>query len=247
LSHDDLGDRMKEYENCSRFALPQRLPVIVRVDMRAGHTFTRGLSKPYDDDFNACMKHLVTELCSEMSLCRFGFSQSDEASFVTYSTKVGTEPWFGNVLSKVVSLSASVATVAFNSKWHELRPDDTRRYMKAQFDSRAFVLPVHEVVNYFWWRQADATRNSIESLAHAHFSQKSLNGLNSSMLQEKLFSEKGINWNDVATKYKRGFACKKRAVEITTENGVVTRDKWFIDEEVPVFSADRSYVEETLG
>jgi tRNA(His) 5'-end guanylyltransferase len=187
------------------------------------------------------MSHLLKTLCEEISLCKFGYSQSDEASFVLYSTKIGTEPWFGNNLQKIGSLTASLATLSFNVKWAELRPDDHRCW-KAQFDSRAFILPEHEVENYFIWRSNDAVRNSVEATAHANFSQKSINGLNSQQLQEKLFSEKGINWNDTPTRYKRGFACRKVLKEVVTPNGTVERMKWELDYEMPVLTSDRSYV-----
>ena len=50
-SKDTLGDRMKGYENAYRFYLPRRMPVIIRIDGRAFHTFTRGLQKPFDSRF----------------------------------------------------------------------------------------------------------------------------------------------------------------------------------------------------
>ena len=36
-----LGDRMKNnYENVNRFYLTRRMPIVIRTDMKAGHTFT---------------------------------------------------------------------------------------------------------------------------------------------------------------------------------------------------------------
>lgn len=37
--HDDLGNRMKEYESRNRYFLQKRIPVVIRLDMRAGHTY----------------------------------------------------------------------------------------------------------------------------------------------------------------------------------------------------------------
>ena len=237
-----LADRMKGYEDCYRLYLPKRLPVIVRVDMRSGHTFTRGMDKPYDDVFSACMEEVLLTLCKEFSLCKFGYSQSDEASVVAYSTTINTEPWFMNNFQKIVSLCASIASVAFNSKFQELSGSKKT----AVFDARAFVLPEHEVLNYFIQRQQDCVRNSVESLAQAHFSQKELFCLSGSELQEKLFTERGVNWNDVPTKYKRGFVCKTHEVEIKTDKGTASRRKWYVDEGPPVFTANRGYVESAV-
>lgn len=75
----------------------------------------------------------------------------------------------------------------------------------AMFDARAFILPnADEVINYFIWRQQDATKNSISMAAQSQFSHSSLQGVNSNQLQEKLFQEAGINWNDYPEGFKRG-------------------------------------------
>lgn len=99
------------------------------------------------------------------------------------------------------------------------------------FDSRAFCIPKEDCANYFIWRGKDATRNSINSLAQAYFSQKVLQGLNVNQVQDKLVNEKGINWNDQSTEFKRGACC------IKGENG------WEVDEEIPIFTEDRNYIE----
>lgn len=46
----ELGDRMKSYyENRSKTFLARRTPVIIRLDGKAFHTFTRGFNKPFDE------------------------------------------------------------------------------------------------------------------------------------------------------------------------------------------------------
>ena len=50
---DSLGDRMKEfYENRAKTKLTRRMPVIIRLDGRAFHTFTKGFAKPQETDRN---------------------------------------------------------------------------------------------------------------------------------------------------------------------------------------------------
>ena len=49
-----LDDRMKTYyEGAYRVYLTRRMPVIIRIDSRAGHTFTKSLKKPFDVVFTA--------------------------------------------------------------------------------------------------------------------------------------------------------------------------------------------------
>jgi tRNA(His) guanylyltransferase len=133
-------------------------------------------------------------------------------------------------------VSASIATQAFGEAFRDRFPSSHSRPL---FDSRVFNLPREEVGNYFVWRQQDATRNSIQMVGQAHFSQKQLHGLSCDLIQEKLFQEKGINWNDTPTRFKRG-AC---AVRETFEVEGAERSRWIIDDEPPIFAQDRAFIE----
>jgi tRNA(His) 5'-end guanylyltransferase len=185
-------------------------------------------------------------LCENISNCIFGYTQSDEITLVLYNPNIDSEPWFDNRLEKIVSLSASLGTLAFNKYLMEKENIDERKLWKATFDARAFNVPVFEVVNNIIWRQQDATKNSINSVAQANFSHKELQGKNGSEMQDMLMLQKGINWNDTPTKYKRGMSCIRKPVEIETPNGNAIRNKWVIDEEIPIISQDREYVEKLL-
>ena len=254
-----LGDRMKQYENVTRNYLPTRMPVIIRIDGKAFHTFTRGFKKPFDAILSNSMINTTKYLLENIEGCVFAYTQSDEISLLLKNDQTNeTNAWFDNNLSKIISLSASMATLAFNKHFSEEVDEfcwniDTKieqAYLTslekgAMFDSRAFVIPESEIVNYFIFRQQDCVRNSIQMVAQANFSHKELQKLDCDQLQEKLFQEKGINWGeDIPTKYKRGVAIYKKQVEVETPNGVVIRNKPFIDKEIPIFTQDRKFVEE---
>ena len=118
---DSLGDRMKDYENCYRLYLPKRQSIIVRCDMRAGHSFTKGFNRPYDALFAHCMRETAKQLCENIGGCVFGYTQSDEISLVLVDYKnINTEPWFGNNLQKIVSISASMATFFFGNEFRQM-------------------------------------------------------------------------------------------------------------------------------
>lgn len=191
-----LGDRMKRHEAVTRTVLPRRTYSLIRVDIRAAHSYLRGATKPFDEAFMADMDAVAEALCAEISGAVFAYTQSDEISIlVTDFGSHGTEPWFGGVVAKQQSISAALATAVLNE----------RRPGRALFDSRAFTIsdPV-EVANYFIWRQRDAVRNGISMAAQAEFSHKRLHGVNTSGMQELLWAEKGINWNDYPDGCKRG-------------------------------------------
>lgn len=199
MSNETLGDRMKTYEHATRTVLPRRTYTIIRVDGRAFHSYLRGATKPYDTDFMADMDAVATTLCAEISGAVFAYTQSDEISvLLTDFATPGTQPWFGGVVNKIVSISAALATATLNDRV-------TRPGALPLFDSRVFTIPdPAEVANYFIWRQRDCVRNSITMAAQAQFSHKRLHGVTSSQMQELLFTESGINWNDYPDGCKRG-------------------------------------------
>lgn len=200
MSKDPMGDRMKgDYERRAQTHLPRRTHTIIRIDGKAFHTYTRGLDKPYDKQLMDDMAETAMVLCHQIQGARVGFVQSDEISILlTDFANRQTQAWFDGNVQKIVSIAASIATAAFN----RLRPEGKA---PAYFDARVFTIPEEiEVVNYFLWRQRDATRNSISMLAQAHFSAKRLHGLSTGQMQELLWSEKGINWNDEDPRFKRG-------------------------------------------
>jgi tRNA(His) guanylyltransferase len=197
VDNDSLGNRMKAYERVTQTVLPRRTYCLIRADGRAFHSYLRGAEKPYDHGFIADMDAVAQALCAEISGAVFGFVQSDEISvLVTDFAAPGTQPWFGGEVQKIVSTSAAVATAALCAR----RPG-----RPATFDSRAFTIadPI-EVANYFLWRQRDCVRNSITMAAQAQFSHKRLHGVNTGQMQEMLWAEKGINWNDYPDGCKRG-------------------------------------------
>ena len=193
-------------------------------------------------------------LCEAIDGAKIAYMQSDEISIlVTDWSSLDTQPWFDYRIQKVASVTSSLATALFNEAKNqtmfEVRGSmvEGAKVPSALFDCRAFNVPAHEVVNYFLWRQQDATRNSIQGLAQANFSHRQLHGKNNNVMQEMLFSEKGINWNDCPTGQKRGFCVVNRE---TMEKAVVrgelvpvVRSRWEVDEEIPVFSQDRDYIQ----
>jgi tRNA(His) guanylyltransferase len=201
-----LGDRMKAHEAVTRQILPARCWTIIRVDGRSFHQYLRGSERPFDEAFMADMDAVAEALCTEMAGAVFAYTQSDEISvLLTDFGSAGTQPWFGGVLAKQVSIAASLATAVLN----ERRPGK-----RALFDARVFTLAdPTEVANYFLWRQRDAVRNSISMAAQSKFSHRQLHGVNTGAMQELLWSEHGINWDHYPAGCKRGRVTVRRAGE----------------------------------
>ena len=250
MKKDNLGDRMKgNYENRAKTQLLRRTPVIIRLDGKAFHTFTRGFKKPFDDILTEAMQQTMLTLCKEIQGCVLGYTQSDEITLVlTDYKKLETSAWFDYDIQKVCSVSASIATLAFNRRfvdviWSKSIPlEDIHvdaAVKGALFDSRCFNIPKEEVTNCILWRQQDAIRNSINSVGQANFSHKELQGLSTDQVLKKLLEEKQTDWNKLPVHLQRGSCCIKREVD-----GV---DSWFIDTEIPIFKGeDRDYIEKLI-
>lgn len=233
MDRTGLGDRMKRYERSSEVVLTPRMPAILRFDGKAFHTLTRSMEKPWDATFVEAMLRTTAALVDEVQGAKLAYVQSDEISvLLTDYDTIHTEGWFGYGLAKMVSVGASVCAVTFSIEMAR----------RAYFDGRAFSVPREDVCNYFLWRQRDATRNSIQGLAQRHFSPRETHGKDVGALQDMLFKERGINWNDTPTHLKRGACVYRRP----TERNGVERTEVYIDREPPIFSADREYVERWL-
>ena len=273
--HDDLGTRMKEfYEQVPKTRLVRRMPVAIRIDGKAFHTFTRGFQKPFDEILIKSMQDTMKYLCENIQGCVLGYTQSDEITLILidYQT-LNTSAWFDYEVQKMCSIAASMATMAFNKFFeqnveHECQIGLLQEYdietkpialceaycrsmeKGAMFDARVFNIPKEEVANLIYWRQLDATRNSIQMVGQANFSHNELQNKSCNDIQDMLMTQKGINWNDFPTHMKRGSCC----IRMDDWEGCsdfhdtsYPRKKWVVDTEIPIFKGeDRKYIEDLI-
>ena len=267
---DELGTRMKEfYESVPKTRLVRRMPVAIRLDGKAFHTFTRGFEKPFDEVLGKSMRETMKYLCENIQGCVLGYTQSDEITLILVDYQnLNSCAWFDYEVQKMCSISASMATMAFNKfftknvNYFEMthEHDDTiNEYCTtlvnaaekgAMFDARCFNIPKEEVCNLIYWRQLDATRNSIQMVGQANFSHKELQKKSCNMIQEMLFAEKGINWNDYPTHLKRGSCCIKTTIQspnVDIKDGAYPKSIWMIDLDIPIFKGDgRQYIDKLI-
>lgn len=182
----NLGDRIKNYEKSFRQCAVHRMPLMIRVDGRAFHTFTRGCKRPFDTTLMSAMVKAAHEVARDMQGFKAAYIQSDEATFcLTDYDDINTSGWFDYELPKVISISAALMTAHFNKFY----PNDKCPV----FDSRAFSVPADDVVNAFLWRAKDWERNSLQMYARSFFSHKDLHGKKKEDIHEMLHGI-GKNW-----------------------------------------------------
>jgi tRNA(His) 5'-end guanylyltransferase len=267
---DELGTRMKTfYEDIPKTKLMRRMPVAIRIDGKAFHTFTRGMKKPFDPVLTNAMQKTMQKLCENIQGCVFGYTQSDEITLilVDYQT-FNTSAWFDYEVQKICSISASMATMYFNKffenatenlyyntrvamtneeerAWYDLY---SSKFNSAMFDARCFNIPKEEVTNLIYWRQLDATRNSIQSVGQAYFSHYELKDKSCNDIQDMLMTQKGINWNDFPAYQKRGSSCIKEDYYLYKNNHTLEqRSRWAVDLNMPILkNEDREYVDKLI-
>lgn len=287
MDSSDLAKRMKKYEAVQKGVLMTRTPVIIRIDGKAFHTFTRGFQRPFDEVLINAMQETTKYLCENIQGCVLGYTQSDEISLVLVDyQRFETSAWFDYEIQKMCSIAASMATMTFNkcfeknvNDWigknapgfHEVwrNPEDEKLYHAylnayekgAMFDARVFNIPKEEVTNCIYWRQLDASRNSIQMVGQANFSHNELQDKSCNRIQDMLMTQKNINWNDFPVYLKRGSCCVKEKYFIPDEKGKDYKDidgtgelvlgtyrsRWIVDENIPIFSGDgRRYIDDLV-
>lgn len=287
MDSSDLAKRMKKYEAVQKGVLMTRTPVIIRIDGKAFHTFTRGFQRPFDKVLIKAMQETTKYLCENIQGCVLGYTQSDEISLVLVDyRRFETSAWFDYEIQKMCSIAASMATMTFNkcfeknvNDWigknapgfHEAwrNPEDEKLYHAylnayekgAMFDARVFNIPKEEVTNCIYWRQLDASRNSVQMVGQANFSHNELQGKSCNRIQDMLMTQKNINWNDFPVYLKRGSCCVKEKYFIPDGKGKDYKDidgtgepvlgtyrsRWIVDKNIPIFSGDgRRYIDDLV-
>jgi tRNA(His) guanylyltransferase len=198
-----MGERMKAYEKEFRSTVPSKNHVIVRLDGKAFHSYTRGLDRPYDQKLMDDMDAVAAHLCDSISGVKFAYVQSDEISLLLTDWGFGavdnTEAYFGNQIQKIVSVAASTASAVMNI----LRPP-TSFSTAAVFDARMFTLPSKdETEAYFIWRQRDAIKNSVTMAASTKVSDKALMGVTTAE-RLALLEDHGYSWDTLPAGFRYG-------------------------------------------
>ena len=166
--NDELGTRMKEfYENVPKTRLVRRIPVAIRLDGKAFHTFTRGFQKPFDEVLGKAMRKTMKYLCENIQGCVLGYTQSDEITLILVDYQnLNSCAWFDYEVQKMCSIAASMATMAFNKFFtknvnyfemtHEY--DDTINELRKLVKSSSKVKAIGEIGLDYYWEKEEKTK-----------------------------------------------------------------------------------------
>ena len=240
---DEVEGRQRAREWFHTLTLPPGAWTIVRVDGRGFSRFTgQHFDKPFDPRFSQLMVDTAQAMLTEFG-ARYAYTESDEISILLDPSR----QLFGRGVEKIVSISAGFASAVFTHGDGE----------PAHFDSRAWIgTGPADVVDYFAWRQADASRCALNGWCYwtlrragdsARQATERLAGASLADKNELLFQH-GINVNELPLWQRRGIGLwwenyerpghdPVRGVDVTT-----TRRRVVVERELPMKDAYREFV-----
>lgn len=239
---DSLGDRMKSYERDYEQRLMPQVPAIIRLDGKGFHNVTKNMDRPFDQDFCNLM-HDITRNLIDYSNAIVGYHQSDEITLVLYNENPQGELFFAGKCNKLNSILASKASRVYNERAaHRFLTLNQEKFFKeGLFDCRCFSVPTKwEAINCLRWREQDATRNSIQMAARSMYSHQECENKNCSQLQD-MMHEKGVNWNDYPSFFKRGAYFNKYGnLDLPPLNKITNPVEVIFNNEKPAIDGDNN-------
>ena len=245
---DEFEGRMRRLEAYHSVRCPDGAWVVLRLDGRGFTRFTEGrCEKPFDERFHHWMVAVARAVLEEFGgVC--AYTESDEVSVLL------PRDWalFDRELEKAVSVSAGLASATFSLACGAV----------GHFDSRAIVAPTDEqVVDYFRWRQSDASRCALNGWCYwvlrkegldARAATKQLSGLSVADKNELLF-RRGINFNELPLWQRRGTMMSWETYPhtgrnpVTEEDVATTRRRVRVDRELPMGDDYAAMIETLLA
>jgi tRNA(His) guanylyltransferase len=202
MKFDDLDAKMRRFETAHDHCVLPGLFMVARLDGRGFTRLTKEVHRfeaPFDTRFRDHMAAATEHLLNCGFRAVYGYTQSDEISLLLHRD----DDSFERRLRKLESILAAEASACFSLRLGGM----------ACLDCRISQLPNEQlVVDYFRWRQEDATRNALN--AHCYWllrkagksvkeAAQFLLGQTTAQKNELLFKH-GINFGKLPNWQKRG-------------------------------------------
>jgi len=232
--YKSVGERMKAYENEGKRRLTPSIPVIITVDGKNTKNYASFFSKPFNDEMEKTMEHVALKLCAAVQNVKIAYSSSDKVTLVVVDPN--DQMWFNGNVQDVASMVSSLATFHFN----DYIRGKTKTNCPLMFRTKVFQVPRHEITNVLIWKQREAMRASMDARA-LYVLGASVKGKSSVEKAEMLLTS-GFDPSTMTTAEHRGFCVVK---EFSTDpvHIAAKRTFWGIDDEIPIFSADKAFVD----
>lgn len=239
-----LKDRVNSYQTIYSQKIMPRLPIVITINGRSFRRITSKIEKPFSLEFLNVMCATMVKLCHEIEGAVFAYMFSDEITIIVRNDQsLETQAWFQNDIQAMVSVSASIATLEFNSA---AKSCDLLLIGEPTFVSNVFAVPnLTEAANVIVCKQQLAQHRSLTSAVLHELTKKygddAIDILQNRTSEEKeeLLQEYGIHFNSYPTAYRRGVACYRAPTVVHSKDGQVIKNKWVVNTELPIFAKDQ--------
>ena len=250
MKFDDLDAKMRRFETAHDHCVLPGIFMVARIDGRGFTRLTKevhAFEAPYDVRFRDYMVGTVGHLMNCGFRIVYGYTQSDEISLLFHRD----DDLFDRKLRKLDSVLAGEASAFFSLQLGGL----------ASFDCRIVQLPSEQlVVDYFRWRQEDATRNALN--AHCYWllrkAGKSVKEATAALLgqtttaKNELLFQHGVNFGKLPNWQKRGLGvcwetfAKTGTNPKTDEPTSAVRRRLAVDLELPMKEGYEEFIRARL-
>lgn len=186
--------------------------IVIRLDGKNFHRFSDDHSfvKPNDERALGLMRQSAENVMNEFKDVVIAYGQSDEFSFVLKKTTTQ----FSRRASKLMSNMVSLFSSSYVYHWKNFFGDVPLLYPPA-FDGRVVLYPSDKNMrDYLSWRQADCHINNLYNTCFWSLvkdggcspkeAEEKLRGTFASDKNEMLFSQFGINYNNLPEIFRKG-------------------------------------------
>lgn len=238
-----LQQRQLGYEKSYSQSIIGQIPVVLKIDGRSFARVTKSTQKPFCHKTMVMLNGTMLNLAKQIDGVVFGYQYSDKIILILRNDRSQEEdPWFGNDIQKLSSVSASMATYEFmNQLWDMDDPPNLEGSIG--FATHAFGVPsIGEAINYLIYRQFRcmqyAVNEAVYSVLYPRYGKETASILEDKKLEDRrrILDESGFDFNSLPASYRHGSAAYVTPKLVDTNQGQITRHKWLLDFEVPLFT-----------
>lgn len=248
-----IHQRQLGYEDSYSQNIISRIPVIIKLDGRSFHRVTKSVQKPFCPKTSAMLNGTMLNLAKQIDGVIFGYQYSDKIILIARNDRsLEEDPWFGNNIQKIASVSASLATYEFMNQIWQVK-DPPKLDGSITFSAKVFGVPnITEAINYLIFRQfkciQTAINECVQTVLWPKYGRQTPGILEDKSIEERrqILEDSNFDFDSLPMAYRHGSAAYLTPRLITTAQGQVTHHKWLVDFNLPLFTDSKEKLKTIL-
>jgi tRNA(His) 5'-end guanylyltransferase len=246
MSFAKFEQKIKSFESAYEYKIIPKIPVIIKLDARSFST-NSGMDKPFDIKITKVFGKTMESMAKSIEGVVFGYQYSDKIFLVLKNDKsFETDPWFGNDIQKINSISASMVTEEFRKNSISF---DVEFENQVLFSSKVFgISGAAECADYFIYSQLkcyqDLVNSTCQSKLKSVYGDRLFSVLDQKTIEERklLLLENDVDIDLYPPFFKRGMGIYISPTLVSTSKGQSTKLSWNLDVSLPLFSDNKEFL-----